>query len=105
MVINVDCHEVSPSRLSQRVVRYQAVHMEGHLLTRQVRYLRRSREPLTQRHNGLCNRRPLLSRDSTAFEHFTAECCIRVTVLASHTEEVGHRETHAIENLPPSCGI
>jgi len=47
------------------------------------------------RYNGLCNRRPLLSRDSKAFEHFTAECCVRATVLASHNEEVGHRETHA----------
>jgi hypothetical protein len=46
-------------------------------------------------YNGLCNRRPLLSRDSKAFEHFTAECCVRATVLASHNEEVGHCETHA----------
>jgi hypothetical protein len=63
--------------------------------------LQRSRKPSRIRRkqgepcNGLCNRRPLLSRDSKAFEHFTAECCVRATVLASHNEEVGHRETHA----------
>jgi len=39
--------------------------------------------------------RPFLSRDSKAFEHFTAECCVRATVLASHNEDVGHRETRA----------
>jgi hypothetical protein len=50
---------------------------------------------LGDRYNGLCNRRPLLSRDSKAFEHFTAECYARATVLAFHNEEVGHRETHA----------
>jgi hypothetical protein len=27
-------------------------------------------------HNGLCNRRGLLSCDSKAFEHFTMECCV-----------------------------
>ena len=27
--------------------------------------------------------------------NFTEECCVRATVLASHNEEVGHRETHA----------
>lgn len=47
------------------------------------------------RYNGLCDRRPPLSRDSKAFEHFTAECCVRATVLTSHNEDVGHRETHA----------
>ena len=46
-------------------------------------------------YNGLCKRRPLLSRDSKAFEQFTAECCVRATILASHNEEVGHCETHA----------
>ena len=81
--------------------RGDAAFLIGGLYLNKGLQLQRSRKPSRIRRkqgelcNGLCNRRPLLSRDSKAFEHFTAECCVRATVLASHNEEVGHRETHA----------
>ncbi len=81
--------------------RGDAAFLIGGLYLNKGLQLQRSRKPSHIRRkqgeprNGLCNRRPLLSRDSKAFEHFTAECCVRATVLASHNEEVGHRETHA----------
>ena len=78
-----------------------AAFLIGGLYLNKGLQLQRSRKPSDIRRKqgepciGLCNRRPLLSRDGKAFEHFTAECCVRATVLGSHNEEVGHRETHA----------